>query len=82
MERQRGAHDRGREEEDEEPEDDMAELRERRKLFGPRILFGSGIAFALAVMLLGSPTRGLVLAAVMLALAYFRVLPVTLARAD
>lgn len=58
-------------------EDDMAELRERRRLLGPRVGFGLGMIYALATMAYGNFKVGFVLAVVMVALAYFRVMPIT-----
>lgn len=69
-------------EEDDEEEDDMAELRERRSLFGPRVGFGMGIALAVAWIASGLLELGLVVAAIMVALAYLRVLPLTAAKPE
>ncbi|HLT39982.1 MAG TPA: hypothetical protein VK034_27065 [Enhygromyxa sp.] len=66
----------------EQEEDDLAELRERRTLLGPRLGFALGTTLAIVTILYGNLTRGLVLAAVMLALAYLRVLPLTAAKPE
>lgn len=63
--------------EEEEDEDDMAELRERRSLFGPRVGFGLGLIFAGVQLVAGDTTRGMIVVAIMLGLAYLRVLALT-----
>jgi hypothetical protein len=67
---------------DDDGEDDMSELRARRTLFGPRLGFAGGMFLAIFAIAHGNLTRGFVLAAIMLALAYLRVLPLTAAKPD
>jgi hypothetical protein len=69
-------------EDDDEQEDDMAELRERRSLLGPRLGFILGMLIATSWLTAGLLELGLGLAVIMLALAYFRVLPLTAAKPE
>ena len=63
--------------EDEEDEDDLAELRQRRSLFGPRVGFGFGVLVGCTALASGQVGYGLFLIAATLGLAYLRVLPIT-----
>ncbi|MFO7565985.1 MAG: DUF2007 domain-containing protein [Enhygromyxa sp.] len=67
---------------DDDDDDDMMELRERRSLLGPRLGFSLGIAIALSLITSGQLAEGLILAALMIALAGLRVLPLSAAKSE
>jgi hypothetical protein len=70
------------EDDEDEPEDDMVELRERQSLAGPRLGFVFGMVLATSWIASGLLEVGLAMAAIMLTLAYLRVLPLTPAKTD
>jgi hypothetical protein len=57
--------------------DDLAELHPPRSLFAPRLGFAGGLILAGIVVAAGFLNYGLILAAILIGLAYVRVLPIT-----
>ena len=68
-----GGDDGGDDDDDDDDDDDRREP----SLFVPRISFGTGLFFAFAQLSIGQIRLGLISAAIMVTLAYLRVLPIT-----
>jgi hypothetical protein len=62
---------------DDDEEDDLAELRERRSLVGPRVVVSMGVLFGAALLASQQIPRGLIVWAILALLVYLRVLPLT-----
>jgi hypothetical protein len=64
---------------DDDEEDDLAQMRDRRSLVGPRIGVGIGLVLSAVMLANHQIARGLIVLAILALLVYVRVLPVTAA---